>query len=58
MAGRPRGLDDTAPDGWQLGGSRDRLDVLIMLYARDEATRDTMLADRSLANRILLRMVG
>ncbi len=45
MAARRRVLGDTDPDGWQLGGTRDQLDVLVMLYAKDEATRDAMIAD-------------
>ena len=45
MAARRRVLGDSDPDAWQLGGTRDRLDALVMVYARDEATRDAMLAD-------------
>ncbi len=44
MASRRRALGDTDPESWQLGGSADPLDVLVMVYARDPVTRATQLA--------------
>src|SRR5262245_40609861 len=35
MAARHRTLGDSAPASWQLGGHGDRLDVAVMVYARD-----------------------
>jgi len=44
MASRKRTLADSEPAGWQLGGPGDRLDVLVMVYTRDEADRDRAVA--------------
>jgi len=44
MAARRRVLADPDPDAWQLGGPADRLDALVMVYARDADTRDRELA--------------
>jgi Dyp-type peroxidase family len=44
MAARQQVLGDTAPTTWRLGGPRQRLDVLVMVYARDAETRDAELA--------------
>jgi Dyp-type peroxidase family len=44
MASRGRVLADPAPATWQLGGPHDRLDVLIMVYARDAESRAAELA--------------
>ena len=44
MAARGRVLADPDPATWQLGGTGDRLDVLVMVYARDAETRDAELA--------------
>jgi Dyp-type peroxidase family len=44
MASRQRVLSDSPPSTWQLGGSDDQLDVLVMVYARDHATRAQLLA--------------
>jgi Dyp-type peroxidase family len=46
MASRRRALGDSDPSGWQLGGPGDRLDVLVMVYARDADARATQLARR------------
>lgn len=46
MAARRRALGDPAPATWQLGGARDRLDALVMVYARDPETRARELALR------------
>jgi Dyp-type peroxidase family len=46
MASRRRALGDTDAAGWQLGGPADRLDVVVLIYARDEDTRATQLALR------------
>jgi len=46
MASRQRALADTDPATWQLGGPGDRLDVLVMIYARDPDTRAAQLALR------------
>jgi Dyp-type peroxidase family len=46
MASRRRTLGDTDPATWQLGGAGQRLDVLVMVYARDPETRVTQLAAR------------
>lgn len=46
MASRRRALGDTDPATWQLGGPGDRLDVLVMVYARDHATRGKLLAEQ------------
>jgi Dyp-type peroxidase family len=46
MAARARTLGDVAPTTWQLGGPGDRLDVLVMVYARDNASRAGMLAEQ------------
>jgi Dyp-type peroxidase family len=43
MASRRRVLGDD-PAAWQLGGPGDRLDALVMVYARDAAARDAELA--------------
>lgn len=45
MASRQRTLGDPDPAGWQLGGPRDRLDALVMVYAKDDATRAALLAE-------------
>jgi Dyp-type peroxidase family len=45
MASRRRVLGDSDPAGWQLGGRGQRLDLLVMVYARDAAKRDAELAD-------------
>ncbi len=39
MAARRRALADPDPDGWSLGGPSQRLDVLVMVYARDAGAR-------------------
>jgi Dyp-type peroxidase family len=39
MASRRRVLADNDPRTWQLGGPGDRLDVLVMVYARDAEAR-------------------
>jgi Dyp-type peroxidase family len=44
MASRRRVLADTDPATWQLGGPDERLDVLVMVYARDAATCNAELA--------------
>src|SRR5262249_57961732 len=44
MASRGRVLADPDPATWQLGGPSDRLDALIMVYARDAETRAAELA--------------
>jgi Dyp-type peroxidase family len=44
MASRGRVLADPDPASWQLGGPADRLDALVMVYARDTETRDAELA--------------
>lgn len=44
MASRRRVLADSDPAGWQIGGPADRLDALVMVYARDPRTRATELA--------------
>jgi Dyp-type peroxidase family len=44
MASRGRVLADPDPESWQLGGPADRLDALVMVYARDAETRDAELA--------------
>jgi Dyp-type peroxidase family len=49
MASRRRALADSDPAGWQLGGTADRIDVLVMVYARDAASRATQLADQRAA---------
>jgi Dyp-type peroxidase family len=43
---RRRALADSDPAGWQLGGTGDRLDVMVMVYGRDAATRTAQLADQ------------
>ncbi|HET7504106.1 MAG TPA: Dyp-type peroxidase [Kofleriaceae bacterium] len=43
MASRRRALADSDPATWRLGGPGDRLDVLIMVYARDPAARAAQL---------------
>jgi Dyp-type peroxidase family len=40
MAARGRALGDPDPAGWQLGGPDDRLDVVVMVFARDAEIRD------------------
>ena len=45
MAARQRALSDSDPATWQLGGPGDRLDVLVMVYARDHATLGKLLAE-------------
>ena len=44
MASRRRVLADPDPQTWQLGG-RARLDVLVMVYAKDDATRQALVAE-------------
>jgi Dyp-type peroxidase family len=44
MATRGRVLADPDPAAWQLGGPGDRLDALVMVYARDAETRAAELA--------------
>jgi Dyp-type peroxidase family len=44
MGSRGRVLADPDPATWQLGGPADRLDALVMVYARDAETRDAELA--------------
>ncbi len=44
MASRGRVLADPDPATWQLGGPSDRLDALILVYARDAETRAAELA--------------
>lgn len=44
MAARRRVIADTDPAGWTLGGPDDRLDALVMVYARDAETRASELA--------------
>jgi Dyp-type peroxidase family len=44
MAARGHVLGDADPAAWQLGGPADRLDVLVMVYARDPASRAGELA--------------
>jgi Dyp-type peroxidase family len=44
MATRQRVLADTAAETWQLGGPGDRLDALVMIYARDAGTLASELA--------------
>jgi Dyp-type peroxidase family len=44
MASRGRVLADPDPTSWQLGGPADRLDALVMVYARDAETRAAELA--------------
>lgn len=44
MASRGRVLADPDPAAWQLGGPGDRLDALVMVYARDAGARDAELA--------------
>jgi Dyp-type peroxidase family len=46
MASRRRVLGDTDPATWQLGGPGDRLDVLVMVYARNAAAREQALAEQ------------
>lgn len=46
MASRQRALGDSDPASWQLGGPGDRLDVLVMVYAKNDATRAAMLAQQ------------
>lgn len=46
MAARGRALGDPDPAAWQLGGPDDPLHVLVMVYARDEATRTKLLAEQ------------
>jgi Dyp-type peroxidase family len=46
MASRRRVLGDSDPASWQLGGPGDRLDVLVMIYARDAAAREQALAEQ------------
>jgi Dyp-type peroxidase family len=45
MAARRRALGDNDPSTWQIGGPGTRLDVLVMVYARTEATRAAQLAE-------------
>jgi Dyp-type peroxidase family len=51
MAARGRALGDPDPAAWQLGGPDDPLDVLVMIYARDEATRTKLLVEQRQALR-------
>lgn len=44
MAARRRVLADPDPATWQLGGPGDRLDALVMIYARDPEARASELA--------------
>jgi len=44
MASRARVLEDPDPSSWQLGAPRDRLDVLVMVYATTERARHGDLA--------------
>jgi Dyp-type peroxidase family len=44
MTSRRRALADSDPATWQLGGTRDPLDVVVLVYARDVATRAGELA--------------
>ena len=46
MATRARMLGDDAQEGWEIGGETDRIDVLVMVYARTETARASMLAER------------
>nr|HEX4316128.1 hypothetical protein [Kofleriaceae bacterium] len=46
MASRARVLRDDPPETWELGGGDDRLDVLVIVYAREPAARDTMVKQR------------
>jgi Dyp-type peroxidase family len=49
MASRRRALADTDPAGWQLGGTGDRLDLLVMVYAHDPVTLAARLAEQRAA---------
>jgi Dyp-type peroxidase family len=49
MAARRRVLADPDPATWQLGGPDDRLDALVMVYARDPQTRAGELAEHRAA---------
>ena len=49
MASRGRVLGDSDPATWQLGGPDDRLDALVMVYARDADTLAAELAQHRAA---------
>lgn len=49
MHTRQRALADSDPEGWQLGAPGDALDVLVMIYAKDEPGRARMVAEQTQA---------
>ncbi len=49
MASRARLFGDADPATWRLGRPDQRLDVLVMIYAREEATRDALVRDHKRA---------